>query len=194
MDTADPLSMDSQPAQDSTVFFAFILAALLASSSCCFFCCCCTSLSFSRRSSTSISNLRFFSRSDSLIACKLSHLFCKISVFCVSSSISCSMSSIRAFLRSRDVCAATRFFNFFLCIFSSQVRWSRRRFLPLGAEAPSSIIAFPLVANAVVPCIDVVVGAGLIFGNVMVGVCVIATYLGTVIKTAGAVAAIVYSV
>lgn len=138
-----------------------------------------------------MSNLRFFSSSDSLIACKLSHLFCKISVFCVSSSISCSMSSIRAFLRSRDVCAATRFFNFFLCTFSSHVRWSRRRFLPRGAEAPSS--TNPLFANVVVPCNDVVVGAGLIFGNVMVGVCVIATYLGTVIKTAGAVAAIVYS-
>lgn len=62
--------------------------------------------------------------------------------------------------------------------------------MPLGAKEPSSTTAFVLI----VPCDDVVIGAGLIFGNVMVGVCDIATYLGTVIKTAGAVAAIVYSV
>lgn len=41
-----------------------------------------------------------------------------------------SMSSILAFFRSREVWAATRFFNFFRWSFSSHVRWSKRRFLP----------------------------------------------------------------
>lgn len=66
--------------------------------------------------------------------------------------------------------------------------------MPLGADAPSSTTTFSADATTAVPCTDVGVGAGLIFGNVIVGLCVIATYLGTVIKTDCAVDAIVYSV
>lgn len=41
-----------------------------------------------------------------------------------------SNSSNLAFFRSREVCAATLFFSFFLWSFSSHVKWSRRRFFP----------------------------------------------------------------
>lgn len=49
-----------------------------------------------------------------------------------------SNSSILAFLRSLDVCAATRFLSFFLYIFSSMVRCARRLFR-LGAATGSTI-------------------------------------------------------
>lgn len=100
------------------------------------------------------------------MACRLSHLFCRISVCCVSIAIVCSMSSILAFFLSRDVCAATRFFSFFLWIFSSHVKWSSLRFFARG-QSPEGTSP----------------GGGTAGWRVLgIGLGDIATYFGTVIK------------
>ena len=79
------------------------------------------------------------------------------------------MSSILAFLRSRDVWAATRFFSFFRWIFSSHVRWSNRRFLPRtirnSSIDSSSSDAYP---SGRISCLTATAGAKLI-GMYLVG-------------------------
>jgi len=79
LDAADPRLVDAQPSAP-----ALALDWLMHLVLCC--CCCFSSASSWRSSSSSESSLWFLASSDSLMACRLSHLFCSISVLSVSFS------------------------------------------------------------------------------------------------------------
>lgn len=83
----------------------------------------------------------------SIVHSCISSSFFSVSVFTVSTS-----SSNLAFLRSREVCAAIRFFNFFLCNFSSHVKWSSRRFFPRVQPSADDLMSVATLSSCTSSC------------------------------------------
>jgi hypothetical protein len=144
LDAADPLrSLVLEPilrVSTVTLVASMVAVALLWASKRCF--------SSSKRCSRSV----YLSVMSDFSWTRRLHLVSRAEILSAWSWMVSSMSSIFAFLRSRDVWAATRFFSFlekaiqnmlitscyrcanrythFLCNFSSHVRWSSFLFLP----------------------------------------------------------------
>lgn len=141
LDSADPsVLMEAEPTQPSTLTSSVKVRVYLWSSGMLLFN---TGRDDERRafifwcSFSSFSNLaRILLRSDSY----WSHFRSRMEICLAWNSIVSCISSICFFFLSREVWAATLFFSFFLCTFSSHDRWSNLRLRPgTGLESLSEL-------------------------------------------------------